>query len=177
MTNKLWLGLVLGVLMLASCVASAAGPEAAWERTAAKAAKAFQQGRIADAEDLLSLAIVEAQKLGMNDLGYAEALDALSDMYIHLGKYSEAEALMRRAIEVRAQALGPNRLELAASWSDLAKFCAAQQEYDKAEEAYQRSLQIEEKTLGPEDRSLTQDLVNLANLYSEEGRYAEAEAL
>lgn len=64
------------------------------------------------------------------------------------GKYSEAEALYRRALLINEKALGKQHPYVAANLSKLTVLYFEQGKYAEAESLFQHVLQISEKALG-----------------------------
>jgi tetratricopeptide (TPR) repeat protein len=92
-------------------------------------------------------------------------------------RYSEAEPLWKRALEISEQQSGPLHPDTATSLNNLAELYRQQGKYEQAEPFYQRALQIWEQVLGPEHPDVACPLYGLANLYRKQDKYAEAEPL
>jgi tetratricopeptide (TPR) repeat protein len=89
------------------------------------------------------------------------------------GRYAEAQAAFRSALE-RAESLAdPGRMTR--SLSDLGRPLEIRGDYTQAEELYLKALAIHEAA--PESLNLAVALHNLANLYRAEGQYDRAELL
>jgi CHAT domain-containing protein len=101
----------------------------------------------------------------------------LARVYGHLGRYAEAEPLLKRALAIREKSLAATDPQVATALSNLAELYRAQGRYAEAEPLWERALHIDEKALAPDDRHIATDLNNLALLYYVQGRYAEAEPL
>jgi len=82
--------------------------------------------------------------------GSAEATELLGELYRAQGKYSEAESLHKRFLEMREKTLGPDHPYVANSLNNLAAVYEAQGKYAEAEPLYKRALKIDEKALGPD---------------------------
>ncbi|MBF0552746.1 MAG: toll/interleukin-1 receptor domain-containing protein, partial [Deltaproteobacteria bacterium] len=93
------------------------------------------------------------------------------------GKYAEAEAPLKDALDIRDQLLEPNYPKIADSLNDLAALYQAQGKYAQAEPLFQRALEIREEVLAPDHPDTATTLNNLAGLYSAEGKYDQAEPL
>ena len=105
---------------------------------------------------------------------------ALNERVVELtraGKFPEAIALARRALEIREKALPPDHPDVATSLDNLAALYKIQGRYKDAEPLHRRALAIYEKSLGPEHPDVAITLNNLASLYDDQGRYADAEPL
>ncbi len=70
--------------------------------------------------------------------------------FYHAGKYSKAEPLYQRALQIREKVLGAEHPDVAQSLNNLAELYRAQGLYGQAEPLYQRALQILETVLGAE---------------------------
>ena len=93
------------------------------------------------------------------------------------GKFTEAESLLKQALEIEqknARAEGPPYASLLNS---LGESYREQGKYADAEQLYLTAIRIGEKTSGADSGELAGDLNNLGLLYRQEGRYAEAEPL
>jgi tetratricopeptide (TPR) repeat protein len=90
------------------------------------------------------------------------------------GRYSEAEALVKRSLPMLEKNLGPNDPFVATALNFFAQLCEAQGRYADAEPLYKRSLAIREKVLGPEHPDVGTSLNDLAGLYKAQGRHAHA---
>lgn len=93
------------------------------------------------------------------------------------GKFSEAEPLWQRVLQIREQVWGTMHPEVAASLNNLALLYYNQGRAAKAEPLYRRALQIQEQTLGPMHLHVATSLHNLGLLHESQGRYNEAEPL
>jgi tetratricopeptide (TPR) repeat protein len=93
------------------------------------------------------------------------------------GRYSEAEIIAGKTLEVGEDALGPEHPEVAASLNNLGELYRAQGRHTEAEPLYRRALAIREKALGPEHPEVGTSLNNLAELYRAQGRHTGAEPL
>ncbi|MGH6848648.1 MAG: tetratricopeptide repeat protein, partial [Methylocella sp.] len=104
-------------------------------------------------------------------------LNAAGEIDQTVGRYSEAEPLLQRALSIREKTLGSDHPDVGESVNNLAQLYAAQGQYAKAEPLHQRALAIAEKALGPEHPHVAASLNNLALLYDAQGKYAQAEPL
>src|SRR5262249_39076174 len=98
--------------LLAAVLATAFRPEmghaqdATWSTPHDAGWKAFQEGRLADAEKLLKSAAEGARRFGANDPRMATTLDHLAWVYCAQKKFSDAEPLARWALQSREKLLG-----------------------------------------------------------------------
>ncbi|HEY3812186.1 MAG TPA: tetratricopeptide repeat protein [Caulobacteraceae bacterium] len=135
------------------------------------------QGRYREAEAFARRALtIDEKAFGPKHMGVARALEALA--YIVEGKsYSEAEALLRRALKIR-EALAPDDPDTAGVERNLAFALAQQGRNADAEALDQRALAADEKTFGGRGHpSVAADLSAIADIHLNEGDYPQAEAL
>jgi tetratricopeptide (TPR) repeat protein len=130
----------------------------------------YEQGHYSAAEAALRkvLAVHSDDPLILNNLGVV-----LSDE----AKYTEVEALYKRALTIDEKALGPDHSDVARDLNNLAELYRAQGKYTEAEPLYRRALMIDEKALGPDHPAVAIRQNNLAVLYHSQGKYAKAEPL
>lgn len=148
-----------------------------WETDTEAGAKAYQEGRLEDAERRLEVARERAATGGGNDLALAASLSNLAVVRRAQGDVSSAIALQKEALTIREQQLGAENLEVASTLNSLAALYALQDEYKEAEPLLIRALQIREHKLGADNRYTAESVNNLALLYAADGRYADAEPL
>ncbi|BAY33133.1 TPR repeat-containing protein [Nostoc carneum NIES-2107] len=116
-----------------------------------------------------------------NELGLqidlANNLNNLAGLYREIGRYSEAESLYKRALELRKDILGEHHPAFATSLNNLAGLYKATARYSKAELLYQQALELRKRLLGDNHPDVAASLNNLALLYDQQERYQEAEPL
>ena len=180
---------VLGaVLLLAGCVSghdsqrearTAAAAQAAAERRSAVAEAetlrrlAFShksQGRRDEAEQAFKQSLAILEKNAPRGPLTARVLTDLGHFYHSDGRYSEAEALLERALPMAEAIFGRTHRNVDTIRFLLAKVYAEQGRYGAAETLYRQLLLAEEPSGG-------QVLRELAHLYEVQGAYAEAEPL
>ncbi|WP_417377919.1 tetratricopeptide repeat protein [Gimesia sp.] len=91
--------------------------------------------------------------------------------------FSEAEPLIRRALEIDEAAYGPEHPEVATDLNNLAQLLKATNRLTEAEPLMRRALEIDEAAYGPEHPKVARDLNNLAILLMATNRLTEAEPL
>ncbi|MCZ7385043.1 MAG: FxSxx-COOH system tetratricopeptide repeat protein [Candidatus Methanoperedens sp.] len=91
--------------------------------------------------------------------------------------YSEAETMLRRALEIREKSLGTNHPDVATSLNNLALLYHSHGKFDEAEPMYRRALEIREKSQDKDHPDVAQSLNNLAELYRAHGKFIEAEPM
>ena len=80
--------LLMGVLCLALWATAASAQDMRCLMSVVAGAKALQEGRYAEAEKLLKIALQEVEKLGPNDECLALALGSLGELYRRQEKYA-----------------------------------------------------------------------------------------
>ena len=67
--------------------------------------------------------------LGKDHADVAQSCNNLAELYRALGRYDEADALHRRALEIREQRFGPDHPEVAQTLNNLGVLYAIQERY------------------------------------------------
>ncbi len=122
----------------------------------------------------------EAEKFAdikRNSEEWAKLEDAIADLLFAQGKYSEAETLYRRVIELRTRVLGPEHPDTLASRNRLIYALNQEEEHDEAIAEARQVVTLREKILGYEHPDTLLSRYNLANALYHKGKYAEAEQL
>ena len=94
-----------------------------------------------------------------------------------MGRYAEAEPLIKRALEIYEKTLGDEHPYVATGLANLAGLLHSLGKYAEAEPLFKRAIAIHERTQGPEHPNAAVSLNNLAKLLQDQGRYVEAEPL
>jgi serine/threonine protein kinase/Tfp pilus assembly protein PilF len=115
--------------------------------------------------------------LGDQPLTQARLMATIGSVYMQLGLYPEARALLAEALQLREQQLGPDHLEVAESIRGLAALHHSTGEYDEAIALLERSREICERSAGPDSVMLARNLHLLALTTQRKGRYEKAEQL
>ena len=175
-TNRcVWLLVLLGYLTL--WVPLAGAQKTVWEQYQRAGVHAYKQGLYTEAEQQLTTALEEAERLGLPDQRLTVSLSILALVYSAQNQPEKAEPLYQRLLILRETTLGPDHLEVAACLDNLAEVYEAQGQYTRAEPFYQRALSIREKALRPTHPGIAASLHNLAGLYEAQGQYSQAEPL
>src|SRR5262245_10355702 len=114
---------------------------------------------------------------GANARETATALNNLAITYRSLARYSEAEPLHRRAIEIGEKVRGKDHPDLATQYNNLALVLRDQGKYDEAEPLLRRAIEIDEKVLGKDHPDLAIRYNNLAELFGAQRKYDQVEPL
>ena len=105
-------------------------------------------------------------------------MDSLAIVYSEEGKYADAAALQRAALEISRAVLGPEHPDTLVSMSNLADAYEEQGQYAQSEALQTRVLEISRRVLGTEHVNTLSSMNNLAILYAAEGKYLQgAESL
>jgi tetratricopeptide (TPR) repeat protein len=94
-----------------------------------------------------------------------------------MGRYSEAEPLLQRALAINEKTLGSNHPDVASNLNNLANLLCDQGKYNEAEPIFRRAIAIDEKVLGPNHPDVARDLNNLALMLVDQGNVHDAELL
>lgn len=91
------------------------------------------------------------------------------------GKYDEAIALGKRALQIREQALGSKHPLVASSLVNIAHVYTAKKEFQEAIDLYQRALEIYENESPPDQQKASGVLRSIGLLYASRGVLYKAE--
>jgi non-specific serine/threonine protein kinase/serine/threonine-protein kinase len=134
------------------------------------------QGREVTAVELVREG-VNSLESDLDPLVKAQLQQTLGEVLYSLGKYAEAESLLRQALSQREAALGPDHLDTLATLVKLGLALENQDRYVDAEPLYARVLKTRELRLGPDDPATLAALNEVAMNLVKQGRSAEAEPL
>src|SRR5690606_22707393 len=110
--------------------------------------RAFHQGDYAEAQELLTTALEEAETFGEADPRLSRCLNSLGSCYLDMTSYSKAESMFNRALSLREKVFGENSKEVGEVANNLGLMNQQQQHYPKAEEFFVRAEKIFDKTTG-----------------------------
>src|SRR5262249_33489340 len=164
------------ILILLLCgTGLAATDQTAWRTRMQEANRLDREGRYTEAHSLYAAALDEAEQFGSADRRVGESLNNFAAPSFQGGKYAQAEALSRRALDAW-KGLGPvARRDLAVTMNNLAALHRAQGRYSEAEPLFLEALQLLEQSSGVESEDVATGLNNLAELYRSECKYDTAE--
>jgi len=134
------------------------------------------QGKLAEAEEHYKAALAETDKpeLWPDREPYSSTALWLARFYVEHHRYSDAEPLFERVVEIR-EATHPSDASLPHHLQELAKVYEAQEKFEAAEELYRRALKMCEEMDQPKDFLIVRALSDLARFFQARERYAEAE--
>jgi tetratricopeptide (TPR) repeat protein len=95
----------------------------------------------------------------------------------HSGLYTEAEPLIRSALDIDTKNLASNHPSIAIRLSNLASLLESMNRLDEVEGLYRRALSINEQSFGPEHPRVALCLSNLAGFLLKTNQLNEAERL
>ena len=136
----------------------------------------YQSARSAEGLVWGQTALPLAEYLG-EPMMLAQCLDHMGTVYGIQGKYEEAEALLRRAVQTTEQARGADHPDVTSSLQNLGIVLSRRGEHEEANALLRRALQIEEHALGKDHPYVAAAAHNLAAELQLQGRYEETEAL
>jgi tetratricopeptide (TPR) repeat protein len=136
------------------------------------------EGRFAEAETHYKAALAETEKAELfPGRGFWCSTSMwLARFYIAQQRYSEAEPLFKRALEIHEEDRSPTSY-LPHHLQEFAKLYEAQGNYEAAEALYRRALEVCEQLHSTNSLFTARALDDLAELCRARGRYAEAEEL
>lgn len=123
-----------------------------------------------NAGELLAEAMVSfLAKCGIDQRHISHRLTSLGILYLDQGQYSQAEPLIRRAMEICERTLGSWHPDTAVGLSNLATLYLFQGKFSDALSCQRRSLEILEKSSGLNHPHIVTCLRNLARIHAEQG--------
>jgi tetratricopeptide (TPR) repeat protein len=129
-------------------------------------------------QEIFSWWIEEIQESGPFDHPHiAVSLNNLANNLDGQGRYTEAEPLYRRALELSGANLPADHPDIAGSLNNLANNLDHQGRYAEAEPLHRHALELSGANLPADHPDIAGSLNNLANNLDHQGRYAEAEPL
>ena len=152
------------------------------DRTQIAVTQAIREGRITDAEKLLTDAIRELEQSSPQGLRLANYLNELSGSLERRGRHSEALALSDRASEIERNAYGPSDLRLAPKLISQAGLAQAAGDNREAEQRLNQALEIVRANATNLNSSMNIDLAagvygSVATFYISEHRWVDAEKM
>jgi tetratricopeptide (TPR) repeat protein len=103
-------------------------------------------------------------------------MDALAALYRNEKKLSDAEMLLKQAVEGRRRVLGEHHLDTLVSLNNMGLLYLEQHRYSEAETLFNELLEERRRALGPDHPDTIGVWYSLGRLRLEQQQYAEAEA-
>ncbi len=104
----------------------------------------------------------------------AEALSAIGQTYQQLALYDEAEACLKRALQLTIELADERSLATAAALDRLGEAQQARSHYADAENNFRKALLLRQSMLAGDDPAIAESLHNLGNALSNRERFTEA---
>jgi len=166
------------VLLAIGCISYCIANSQNWQTLNDSLLYYYQQGNFIKALEFGEKGLLKAkEETNENHPQYASALSNLASVYESLGRYSEVEALILKALEIRKKFPGEKKLDYGESINNLAQYNSDIGNYAQAETLYLEVLQILKMALGETHLYYAITLNNLAGVYEEMGEYNKAEPL
>ncbi len=131
----------------------------------------------AAARALLRLGLARAEGLTGQPLVQATLLDALGAVHANLEQWTQAEALVRRALTLRRESLGADHPEVARSLNHLGTLARRRGRYAEAESYHREALDLQTRRLGESHPDVAETFYYLGFLAPYQGHPARAEEL
>jgi tetratricopeptide (TPR) repeat protein len=135
-----------------------------WKAAIEAGNEAFANERVAQAEVHFLDALKEAETFGEDDLRLALSLNNLAAVYHTQGKYTMAEPLYTRSLDIKTKVHGEEHPEVALNVHNLAVLYSARRMYPVAEKHYKRALELKSKIYGSNSPELVSTLRYFAQL-------------
>ncbi|MBZ5599014.1 MAG: serine/threonine-protein kinase [Acidobacteriia bacterium] len=123
---------------------------------------------------LLDRGVQEAHALEKDPHVQAELYETLGKIYQKLGKFDQADALLRSALDQRKKLLGPSNPEVAESEVALGLLRADQARYEEAEQLVREGLEMSRRTLPPNHPAVAKATFALGKVLEDRGNYDQA---
>jgi CHAT domain-containing protein/tetratricopeptide (TPR) repeat protein len=166
-------GFVLAGLLLLAGPAMLASAQS-YDQLIQQYQSVLAKGQFSEALRLARLG-VQAPEAARNQEEIAAWENEIGNNCIHLGRYDEAEAALKHAINIRIGLFGDDSDPVLVSRGNLAHLYHARERFDEAEAILRRSISIRERTLGLDSPVLAVDIANLGVLLHARGRYKDSE--
>lgn len=141
-----------------------------WKSLVDEGTASYERGKIPEAEVKFLAALEEAEKFGEEDPRLALSLNNLAAMYHEQGKYTLAEPLYKRALDIYEKIHGEIHADVALSHHNLALLYSARKMYPVAEKHYKIALGLKETLFGVDAPELLNTLQYYAQLMKVQNR-------
>lgn len=136
------------------------------------------QKQLVEADSFLTMAAEMQREIGIEDRSvFAITLDRIASLRRTMGRFSEAEAISREALDLRLAALGPGHRHVYLSKNNLGLILYQSGQLDAAEEMYEDVYDFYIERLGAEHRETATALLHLGEVAYQRGRFSEAAQL
>ncbi|HTJ24129.1 MAG TPA: tetratricopeptide repeat protein [Gemmatimonadaceae bacterium] len=127
------------------------------------------------AVELVRRAVARADLLDAEPLAHARMLEVTARLYQSLGRYTEAFAILQRAIAIRRALRPGNPAELAAALGQMSELLLRLGRYAAADSVARQALELQQRTLGRENPAVAGTLHQIASIAIYLGRLQVAE--
>jgi tetratricopeptide (TPR) repeat protein len=134
-----------------------------WKSLVEEGNASYENGKIPEAEVKFIAALEEAEKFGEEDPRLALSLNNLAAMYHEQGKYTMAEPLYKRSLDIQVKLHGEEHPNVALNHHNLAILYSARRMYPVAEKHYKIALALKESIYGKDNP----ELLNTLNYYAQ----------
>jgi tetratricopeptide (TPR) repeat protein len=155
-----------------------------WRTLVESGNKAYGQKRYAEAETDFKMALNIAEEDAQRSSAEREtlvrltkSLNNMAALYHCQGKYSLAEGLYKKSLDLKKQLWGEDDLEVALNIYNLAILYSAKRQYVEAEDLFRRALAMREAKLGSNHADLIEHLKSYALLLRRLSRSGEADQM
>lgn len=116
--------------------------------------QAYADGKVPEAEVKFLAALAEAESFGENDPRLALCLNNLAGAYLAQGKYTMAEPVYKRCLDIRLSVCDGPHSDVALTHHNLAVLYSARRMYPLAEKHYKAALEMKESLYGADSSEL-----------------------
>jgi tetratricopeptide (TPR) repeat protein len=141
-----------------------------WKAAVEAGNDAYENGRTAQAEIHFLDALKEAETFGEDDIRLALSLNNLAAIYHTMGKYTMAEPLYTRSLDIKKKLLGEDHADVALNLHNLAVLYSARRMYPVAEKYYKQTLEVKSRLYGEDHPELLNTLKYYAQLLKVQNR-------
>jgi tetratricopeptide (TPR) repeat protein len=135
-----------------------------WKSAVEAGNAAFADGKVAQAETHFLEAASQAEAFGQRDPRLSLSLNNLAAIYQRQGKFTMAEPLYLRSLDIKRQHHAGDHQEVALNLHNLAVLYSARRLYPVAEKYYKETLEMKERLFGKEHPELLNTLKYYAQL-------------
>jgi tetratricopeptide (TPR) repeat protein len=144
-----------------------------WKAAVEAGNEAYANGKVAQAEIHFLDALKEAETFGEEDSRLALSLNNLAAVYHTQAKYTMAEPLYTRSLDIKTRIHGDEHPEVALNVHNLAVLYSARRMYPVAEKHYKRAVELKSRIYGEKSPELLNTLRYYAQLLKVQNRPVE----
>jgi serine/threonine-protein kinase len=115
-------------------------------------------------KELLATGTARVEELGSQPVVQAQMLDALGRVNDQLGRFDDAEQMLRRALELRRARFGNDHADVALTLKNLASVLSQKDRSEEALSTYREALAIQQRVLGPSHPDVALSMIGVASL-------------